>query len=130
MKPKDLLSVWSAPDNSRVTNKQFSFRLPVHVAARVAALCEMYPNKSRTQIVSDLLSSALDEMQQQFPDVKGPFVGRDPETGVDLFEDIGPARRFRGLANKHYAELERELGAENPTRLFEGDLVISEPSEK
>lgn len=59
MKPKDLVTVWAAPDNSRITSKQYSFRLPVHVAAKIAALCELYPTKSRTQIVGDLLSAAL-----------------------------------------------------------------------
>ncbi|RTL28978.1 MAG: hypothetical protein EKK47_15015 [Burkholderiales bacterium] len=61
MKSKDLHSVWSAPDNSRLTAKQYSFRLPVHVAAKLAAMGEMYPNKTRTQIVGDLLSTAIDE---------------------------------------------------------------------
>ena len=129
MKPKDLLTVWGAPDNSRVTSKQFSFRLPVHVAARIAALCEMYPGRSRTQIVGDLLSAALDEVELQFPEVKGPFVIRDDERGVDLYEEVGPGSRYRGLANKHFRELELELGTENPPALFEGSLVIDEPIE-
>lgn len=129
MKSKDLLTVWSAPDNSRVTNKQFSFRLPVHVAARIAALCEMYPSKSRTQIVGDLLSAALDEVQAQFPEVKGPFVTKD-EAGNDLFEDVGPTSRFRALSNKHFRELETELGSDTPPELFSGSVLIEEPVQR
>jgi len=41
MKASDLVTVWSAPDNSRLTAKQYSFRLPVHVAAKLAALEEL-----------------------------------------------------------------------------------------
>jgi hypothetical protein len=60
MQPSDLHSVWSMPDNTRLTAKQYSFRLPVHVAAKLAALCELYPNKTRTQIVGDLLATAIE----------------------------------------------------------------------
>ena len=59
MKASDLVTVWSAPDNSRMTTKQYSFRLPVHVAAKLSALEELYPTKSRTQLVGDLLSAAI-----------------------------------------------------------------------
>ena len=31
---------------------------------------------------------------------------------------VGPRREFRDLANKHFRELERELGAESPEDLF------------
>lgn len=124
MKPIDLLTVWSAPDNSRLTRKQLSFRLPVHVAARIAALCEMYPSRSRTQIVADLLSSALDEMQHEFPAVQGRFVLKDEETGADMHEDVGPVSRFHALAHKHYKELEAELGTEGPPSPFEGIALM------
>ena len=45
---------------TRLTAKQSSFRLPVHVAATLSALCELYPNKTRTQNVGDLLATAID----------------------------------------------------------------------
>ena len=55
MKTADLHQIWSAPDNSRLTAKQQSFRLPVHVAAKLEALVALFPNKTKTQIVADLL---------------------------------------------------------------------------
>ena len=57
MKASDLVTVWGAPDNSRLTAKQYSFRLPVHVAAKLAALESLYPTRSRTQLVGDLLTA-------------------------------------------------------------------------
>ena len=45
IQPADLHKVWAAPDNTRLTAKQFSFRLPVHVAAKLSALCETFPQK-------------------------------------------------------------------------------------
>ncbi len=127
MQPKDLLSVWNSPDNSYLTSKQFSFRLPVHVAAKIAALCEMYPTKSRTQVVGDLLSAALQGMETEFPQVKGKFFTSDEELGVDLYVDIGPASRYRELVNKHFKELETELGTEKPSDFYSHGLLIEVP---
>jgi hypothetical protein len=122
MKASDLISIWEAPDNSRLTPKQFSLRLPVHVAARVSALCEIYPSKSRTEIIGDLLSSALDQLQESFPKIKGnrfkePDYSEDGEP-IAIFEDLGPTNRFRHLSNKHHLMLEKELGNESPSPLF------------
>ena len=85
MKASDLVTVWSAPDNSRLTAKQYSFRLPVHVAAKLAALEEMYPTKSRTQLVGDLLSAAIAEVEKSFPSITGSPVGFHPDTHEELF---------------------------------------------
>jgi hypothetical protein len=125
MKASNLIDLWATPDNSRVTSKQYSFRLPVHVAAKIEALCEMYPAKNRTQIVADLLTSALDGVERSFPTVAGRQVDVDHETGEDLFEEVGPTVRFHGLANHHYMELERELGNPTPSPLYHGELVTT-----
>lgn len=117
MKASDLVTVWSAPDNTRLTAKQYSFRLPVHVAAKLAALEEMYPSKSRTQLVGDLLSSAIAEVERSFPFVEGPRIDHHRETGEDIFDDIGPRSRYQKMANKHYDDIEKELGNDKPPRL-------------
>ena len=119
MKAADLHKVWSSPDNSRLTAKQQSFRLPLHVAAKIAALCEMYPQRTKTEIVGDLLASALMEVERGFPSVKGQASGQLPDTGETYYEDIGQTTSFRRLANKHFEELEQELGTVNPKPLYE-----------
>lgn len=124
MKPSDLHSVWSMPDNSRLTAKQYSFRLPVHVAAKLAALCELYPNKTRTQIVADLLATAIEQAAHGLPSMKGRHlhhVDLEDEPSFDIYEDVGLRGRFKHLANKHYAELEGELGNEAPGTAYEPD---------
>jgi hypothetical protein len=126
MKSSDLHIVWTTPDNSRVTSRQYSFRLPVHVAAKIEALCEIYSTRSRTEIVGDLLASALQEVETSFPSVKGKRITEHPDTGEMIYEDVGPGARFRKLANKFYAEIEKELGTEKPTPLYSGELVVSE----
>ena len=129
MKPSELHSVWSAPDNTRLTSKQYSFRLPVHVAAKLSALGDIYPNKNRTQIVGDLLSTAIEEVIGQLPSQKGTFVGRyDPpgETPFLAYEDVGLNGRFTHRANQYFKELEIELGNEAPTPLYPEGLVTEE----
>lgn len=129
IKPADLHKVWAAPDNTRLTKQQLSFRLPLHVAAKLAALCEMYPEKTRTQLVGDLLSTALEDFERSFPNIKGRKFGTDPDTGETLYNDVGPGREYRELANRHYEAMERELGNESPRPLFPG-LVITDKDVK
>lgn len=125
MKAADLSKVWGAPDNSRLTRKQQSFRLPVHVAAKIEALCELYPNRSKTEIVGDLLASAVEEVVRHLPTERGREVGEEPEVGR-IFEAHGPASDFRQYANKHYKDLERELGNKNPAELYSGQFTVCE----
>jgi hypothetical protein len=71
MKPQDLAKVWDAPDNSKLTPKQISIRLPIHVAAKISALCDMYPRKTKTEIIGDLLATALDQFEKVCPGLTG-----------------------------------------------------------
>lgn len=121
LKSSELHKLWDAPDNSRLTSKQFSFRLPVHVAAKLAALCELYPRRSRTEIVGDLLASALSELEDALPIEhveledweRGGFSG-------ETHEWRGARLDFKRSANKHFQELEKELGNENPGLIYPG----------
>lgn len=133
MESKDLIKVWDAPDNSILTPKQISIRLPIFAAARISALCEMYPNKSKTQIISDLIVTALDQIQESLPSIKGQFLREfdsdlisDPDIdhykesmsngGVvySIYEDIGLRGRFLRLTKKYLRELEKEVNIKEP----------------
>jgi len=123
MKAEDVLNIWSAPDNTRLTAKQLSVRLPVHVAARVNALCDMYPNKTRTEIIGDLLSMALKEIEAAFPEQRGQQEGVTPD-GEPYYEDLGPYKAYEWNTNKHYEILEKELGNDDPKPLLTRRVVI------
>ncbi len=119
MKASDLVTVWAAPDNSRLTSKQYSFRLPVHVAAKLAALEDLYPTRTRTQLVGDLLATAINEVERNLERHDGaPLRVRHPDTDEELFEEAGQIVQYRALANKHYVEIEREMGNKHPDPLF------------
>jgi len=124
-KSSDLPGRWGLPDNSRLTPKQFSFRLPVHVAAKIQALCEVYPQRSRTEIVGDLLTDALQRVERSFPLVGGGQVGFQPNTDEPWFEEVGPGSRFRKLANKYYEEMEKELGNKKPAPLYGSEIRVA-----
>lgn len=111
MEPQDLVKVWDAPDNSKLTPKQLSIRLPIHVAARISALCELYPRKTKTEIIGDLLSTALDQLEKALPSAEGRLLGHHPDDNEPIYEEIGVRRDFRLLTEKYLQELESEIAA-------------------
>ena len=119
MKTNDLLKIWGAFDNKRLCAKQFSIRLPVHVAARVSALCDMYPSKTKTDIIADLLASALDEIEEALPIYTATEA--DMYEGKEYYPQYGPKVNFHGDSNKYYIEFENELGNQNPKSLYSGN---------
>lgn len=142
MKAEHLHDLWSSPDNSRLTSKQLSFRLPVHIAAKIAALCEMYPTKNRTQIVADLLASALDSLEKSLPEALGDPLSQEDEHQeryiadhmgreyVPLYFLWGERGRFRNLSNTQYREMEKELGNDSPALLYEPVYVTEDHFKK
>ena len=78
MQSKDLVKLWNAPDNTRLTPKQKSIRLPLHVAAKISALCEIFPKKTKTDIIGDLLATALDDVEEGLSSEPYPW---EEETG-------------------------------------------------
>lgn len=131
MNAADLVTVWGAPDNSRLTAKQYSFRLPVHVAAKLAALEDLYPIRSRTQLVGDLLSAAITEVEKNLECHAGAQAGhRHPETDEEMFHEAGQIADYRRSADKHYKAIENELGNESPGHLFPPNYYMVEADGK
>ena len=118
MKASKLSAVWDAPDNSRLMKKQTSVRIATHVEARIAALCEMFPSKTKSQIINDLLAAALDEVAEGFEFVpeKERQLDFDPDNKheIEIAEDVGDRSTFVTLANRFFTEFEKELGVEQP----------------
>ncbi len=111
MKANELISYWGTPDNSKLTPKQISLRLPIHVAAKIQALCDMYPQKSRTEIIGDLLTTSLEDLQNSLPVHEGgEEVGYDPVAQEPVYDQYGPLIDFKKLSTKYQQELEEEAG--------------------
>nr|WP_319396461.1 hypothetical protein [uncultured Desulfobacter sp.] len=55
-----LKAKWFSPDTSSLSPKQISIRLPILASAKIAAICEMFPSVTKTQIITDLIVEALE----------------------------------------------------------------------
>ncbi|MBN2034832.1 MAG: hypothetical protein JW836_16320 [Deltaproteobacteria bacterium] len=127
MKAKELTTIWGAPEPPKLTPKQLSIRLPILVAAKISALCEMFPRRTKTDIVGDLLTVALDQLEKSFIPVKGLCIqdGSQYYQAPVLYEDIGDRATFLKFTEKNLRELEKEAGVEEPME-FRNDAVVSE----
>ena len=84
LKPTDLDNIWDQPDNGRLTPKQISVRLPILVSAKISALCEMYPRRTKSEIITDIISASLEQLEESLSSEKGPYIDNEPsfsETG-------------------------------------------------
>jgi len=117
LKASDLKAVWDAPDNSRLMKRQTSVRLATHIGARISALCDLFPSKSKSQLINDLLAAALQDFEDSLEFVPGRDVAQDPHTDQILYEDQGQRVSFLNRANGYLKEYEAEIGNDEP-KLF------------
>lgn len=93
--------------------QRLSLRLPLGLAARLAALCELHKEKSRNQILIDLLTLAVSELEKAAP----PLIGIDQVAPEDRNATVyllnGPFSEFHHLVIKHHLRMERELAGED-----------------
>ncbi|MDO3382637.1 type 1 pili tip component [Gilvimarinus algae] len=108
MKPGELLAYWEKTASGRLTSTPYPVRLPLEDAAKLEALAQMYPKKSLEQLVADLLSSALHELEESMPYIKGSEVVAHDEFGDEIYEDAGPTSRFLSLSQQKLAELKEK----------------------
>jgi hypothetical protein len=107
---KELLEEWNKSGVVKLTVREHRVRLSVHDAARIAALAEMYPRKTEEQLITELLSAALDTLEAALPYQQGDRVITEDELGDPIYEDVGPTPRFLALTRQHAARLTKEAG--------------------
>ena len=98
---KELLERWQSQAAGRITTHTYPVHLDLADAARIHALAELFPGRSREQIITDLLSAALDELAAAMPYVAGSKVISNDEQGDPIYEDAGLTPRFIALTRKH-----------------------------
>jgi hypothetical protein len=106
MKFSDLVQHWESASSGALTASEYHVRLPLRDAARIAALAEMYPIRSETEIISELLNAALDELEQAMHYVPGSRVIAEDDQGDPIYEDVGPTPRFMTLTEKYLRQLQ------------------------
>lgn len=102
---KTLLDSWSAQKPPAVTDREYSVRLSVEDAARLHALVDLYPGMAVERIITDLLSTSLDELEAAMPYVPGERVIREDDHGDPVYEDTGPTPRFLELTKQYQKKL-------------------------
>lgn len=108
MKIRDLLKNWAGARRPQLTAETYAIHLPVEDAARVHALAEMFPGVLEEELLTDLLSAALSELEAAMPYEPGTRIASEDDFGDPVFEDAGPTPRFLELTRKHKERLAPE----------------------
>lgn len=103
-----LLNQWTRSGGDRPVAERYRVRLPVREAAKIEALAELFPGRDREDLVTDLLSAALYELEAAMPYVPGERVVSHDEQGDPIYEDVGLTPRFQALVQEHYDRLAAE----------------------
>lgn len=98
---RELLKNWEKTSSEPLTEREYSVRLTVKDAAKVAALAEMYPSRTSEQILAELVGAALVELEQRLPYIQGDRISTLDELGDPIYEDVGPTSRFVELTRKY-----------------------------
>lgn len=106
MKYRQLLKQWEKRAEEHRELRDYTLRLPRYELAKIQALREMYPGKDEGELLSDLLITALHELEAAFPYVQGDRVVAEDDAGDPIYEDVGPTPRFIALTRKYADALE------------------------
>ena len=110
MSVKDLVKIWEGQAHGSLSKDRYSVHLNIEDAAKVDALSEMYPRRSKEQIISELLSAALDELERSFPYIQGSQVVATDEMGDPIYSDDGQTPAFLDLTKKHLSKYKAANG--------------------
>lgn len=100
---KQLLNEWVLTSQTRSKPKSIQVNLSNQDYARIRALTALYPDRNEEQIISDLLSALLDEVEEALPYIPGKRVVAEDEFGDPVYEDIGLNQKFEQLKKKYAA---------------------------
>jgi len=100
VKIKELLDAWQQHAAAPMSVTDFAVRLPIDEAARLEALVQLFPGRTREQLIAELLGAALQEVAASMPYVRGKKVISTDDQGDPIYEDVGLTPRFIELAKR------------------------------
>lgn len=98
---KQLLNEWVLASHTQPKAKSITVKLSSQDYARIRALADLYTDHSEEQIISELMSAVLDEVEEALPYIPGKAVVAEDEFGDPVYEDIGLTRKFEQLKMKY-----------------------------
>jgi len=110
MKIRELAHQWEQQATTSSPTRSYRLDLEVETAARLEALCELYPQRTPEALLGELLAAAFEELEASFPYVQGEEVVATDELGDPLYADAGTTPRFLELARKHLHRLQSGNG--------------------
>jgi len=111
---KQLLNEWAGSARPEEPIIRSTIELPLEQGARLLALQEMYPGRTQEQLLLDLLTTALDELEAALPYVPGDKVISEDDYGDPIYEDVGPTPRFLALTRKYREQLQNHEADPSP----------------
>lgn len=108
----ELIEGWDRDASAELSADTLEVRLPLESAAKLEALAELFPLRTREQLVTELLGTALDEVVASFPYQQGDKVIARDEEGDPIYEDVGYTPRFLDAVHRH---IERLRGGAAPS---------------
>lgn len=118
MRIRELLTVWNQASGTPQDDRELRVRLPLSDTAKLAALTELFPRRSEEQLLSELLSAALWELQESFPYVQSKQILTLDEEGDPVFADAGLGPRFHQLSLEYLKRA--QTGARQPQSAPDG----------
>ncbi len=107
MRIAELIQRWAHEGHTRTSVRAYTVHLPLRDAARIEALRMMYPDRSESQLMADLIRAALDELEVAMPYIPGNRIIAEDDYGDPIYEDLGPTPQFYSLSH----EILRKLAA-------------------
>ncbi len=105
MKLNKLMKYWESEFAGQLSEEDYQIKLSIEDAARLEALCEMFPKYSQEYLLRDLIGSALSEVTSSFPYIAGKEVVAHDEEGDPMYADIGKTPKFLNLTRKHLKQI-------------------------
>jgi hypothetical protein len=107
----NLVRQWQASATGDPAVSEYRVALSLWDSARIAALLEMYPRRNETELISELLTAALDELERAMPYIPGGLPVSEDEEGNPIFADTGPTPRFLELSRKYVYQMTADQAA-------------------
>ncbi|NWO07791.1 MAG: pilin assembly protein [Alteromonadaceae bacterium] len=105
MKIRELVDHWDKHGRGRLTREPTFVSLSEEHHQLVQRLVELYPLKSPQELMRDLLTAALDDLETGLPYKQGDKVVAYDEDGFEIYEDEGLTPQFVALSKKHMQRL-------------------------
>ncbi|MFO7542696.1 MAG: type 1 pili tip component [Thiobacillus sp.] len=100
MRIAELIQRWGKGGHARTSVRAYTAHLPLRDAARIEALRVMYPGRSDSELMADLIRAALDELEVAMPYVPGNRIIAEDDYGDPIYEDLGPTPQFYSLSHE------------------------------